>query len=676
MNHSFFILERRLMKAYLLPIFILSLLLFVACKKRLVDDRTGTDFQLKSSLGEQQTRFPFHFVTDLEGKKEGLLNNLDKKGMELREGRLHFTDPKAELFIGGDLSDRGSDSIKIRRMLADLKTRHPGRVHIIWGNRELNKLGMLYVMPLLEKMGTHSYMAGGAGSDPKTQLELFDLLSKYGNWLMQQGIYVEPGKDPQKALEKANTPERRLDWFFEQIGCNNCLDYHQQELTELSGREVSRREAAEDYLKSLDPKKGEFYKFLEMGQFMVTKERNLMVHGQVNMENFGLVPGNNQREARVEDWVNGLNGWGRAKLKQIKMGYEKKTSASLQAIKELAQYSDTVWDYGLGKGFANETSVVYAYRQKEGNNFRLPEYDTINTLRSQGYSTLIVGHSPAGNVPIPLKADDFMQIMGDTSYGKDRAGTVSFNEKGEVKMTGTTNEGHYITTRVSPFKDGPVGKTYKGATVIGEIGKDVLLTFKYNADYSFEEIPIHRSEVNPQELKIPYYNYNHTKLAQRGELIQVLADKEIPIWTLQELTEAAKKRRVIYLSTESTHGNIGRQERATAVNEAKALIDGLSSSKYTIMTNGSNQGIEAEINQYARSKGFEVVAALAETAVPQNISEHIRAATIIAEGSQDKGLNLINHLKKINGKAVFIGGGPQVAEQIDLSLKLFSEHFD
>ncbi len=659
------------MRGYLLYIFIFILTLFAACKKRLVDERLGTQFQIKSSMDSSIHQFPYQFVTDLEGKKEGLLNDLASKGLQFKEGQLHFIDPKAELFIGGDLSDRGTDSIKIRRMIADLKSRHPDRVHIVWGNRELNKLGMLYVMPLIETLSNHNLMGWFYQSTPEKQFELLDLIGKYSEWLITKG-YVGPpteaGKDP---LKEANTPERRVEWFFEEIGCKNCLEYHQQELSELSGREVSRREAAEDYLKSLDPKKGEFYKFLEMGKFAVTKGRTIMVHGQINMGNFGIVPGRNSRQTDVNQWVEELNSWGAKKLADIKKGYKKKTQKSILAIKELAHYSDTVWDYGLGKGFANEASVVYAYRQKERNNFRLPEPEMINTLRSQGYSTLIVGHSPAGNIPLPLKADDFLQIMGDTSYGKNRSGTVSFDGLGQVRMQGTTGEGHKVTTEVSPYRDSPIGKTYKEASIIGEVGGDHFLTFRYTTNYKFEEVLVPKSQIDPNSLRIPFYNYDHTKLMQRGEVIQVLADKDIPVHKLLDLQEKVfEGRRVVFISSENIQNPLGEAEASSALKEVKSLIDKLDPKSHAIMTNGSLSGIEAEINRHAKRKGFQVVGAIAETAVPQNLSPDITSAAFIAEGSQDKGLNLMNYLRKVGGLAVFIGGGPQVAEQIDLGYKL------
>ena len=44
-----------------------------------------------------------------------------------------------ELVFGGDVCDRGPGDLRITSEILDLKERYPNRVHIILGNRDVNK---------------------------------------------------------------------------------------------------------------------------------------------------------------------------------------------------------------------------------------------------------------------------------------------------------------------------------------------------------------------------------------------------------------------------------------------------------------------------------------------------------------------------------------------------------
>jgi hypothetical protein len=44
---------------------------------------------------------------------------------------------------GGDLFDRGPGDIRLSRLLVDFKQRHPSRVFLLMGNRDINKIRFL-----------------------------------------------------------------------------------------------------------------------------------------------------------------------------------------------------------------------------------------------------------------------------------------------------------------------------------------------------------------------------------------------------------------------------------------------------------------------------------------------------------------------------------------------------
>ncbi len=649
---------------YILTLMIIGLLLgSLSCKQR----RTPLTVKIFDGVIPAKDPYPNKFVTDLEGRSEGLLNNLKERGLELVNGQLEFIEGHTKLFVGGDLSDRGADCIKIRRWLISLKQRHPDRVRIIWGNRELNKLGLLYVLPLLQTMSTTAYMPWVHERGGKSLKEMTDLLQDFMNWAAKKSAQSEA-----RQQSPFNSAENITEWFFEKIGCENCLKYHQQELEELWGRKSSKKEAAEDYIRSLDPKKGEFFKFLELGQFVSTEGRTIMAHGQLGSDNIGLVPGVDRKYPKIEEWVQALNTWGTDHLKNIKKNFHNNFSKSIASLKDLVQYGDSVWDIGLKKGYANEFSVVHATRNKEGNNFRLPSRETIHTLKQQGFFTLIVGHSPAGNVPLTLRGNDFLQIMADTSYGVNGKGTVGFDSLGQLELSGTLRTGELIKARVSPFIDSPIGKLHKGAHVIGRgvAQRYSHYSFRYNADFSYQEFGTPES-LDYKNTQMPYFNYNHTRLAHRSDLIEFLEMAEIPALTLKELKEQFfKEKRPLFISTdtfdrfESMHGDKNAREAM------ESLLRHLDPKEFTLITHGTKNGLEERLHSLARKRGFEVVAALSDTAIPQYVNRNISAVTLLAESTHDLNLNVLNLLKQTDGKAVFIKGGPQTSVQIELAEKL------
>jgi hypothetical protein len=83
------------------------------------------------------------YVTDVEGNLEFWEKYITHSKVLYRDiggdNSLHLRD-NCQFVYGGDSCDRGIGDIQVIRELVQLKDRYPERVHLIMGNRDINKL--------------------------------------------------------------------------------------------------------------------------------------------------------------------------------------------------------------------------------------------------------------------------------------------------------------------------------------------------------------------------------------------------------------------------------------------------------------------------------------------------------------------------------------------------------
>ena len=82
------------------------------------------------------------YVTDIEGNLEYFHRYVSLSEVVRFDGQgaLELTHEQAYFVHGGDLIDKGPGDIRLSRLLVALKERYPDRVHLLVGNRDLNKL--------------------------------------------------------------------------------------------------------------------------------------------------------------------------------------------------------------------------------------------------------------------------------------------------------------------------------------------------------------------------------------------------------------------------------------------------------------------------------------------------------------------------------------------------------
>ena len=78
-------------------------------------------------------------VSDVHGYRDDLVAGLAKEGLVDRAGTWRGGD--AQLWVLGDLTDRGPDGIGVVDLVMSLQEQAPGQVHMLMGNHEILALG-------------------------------------------------------------------------------------------------------------------------------------------------------------------------------------------------------------------------------------------------------------------------------------------------------------------------------------------------------------------------------------------------------------------------------------------------------------------------------------------------------------------------------------------------------
>lgn len=604
-----------------------------------------------------------HFVTDLEGRNDRL-QQLIAAGKLRRSGNtldfVHPNDPHERLVFGGDLVDRGVNSIEVTEQLVDLKRRYPQRVTLLWGNRDLNKIGMLHDLPLLEKK---------VSGDFERWVEVKLAASATG------ANTATGTRRRAKLLAQMNSLEHRVDYWLESHSAPGALELHRKELSARAGHEVSAREAAQDYVDRIRPG-GTFFEYLRLGQLMHVDRNAVFVHGGITDENFGRVPGRTERANNVFEWERQLNAWGHAELVQVEHAV-KSQGLGKHVPQKIVDYGDAIWDPTAVAGankrgvvFMNDFSVIYAARQREDGNFRVPQQATIEWLKRSGVDTVMLGHSPVGDVPTPLKADGFLQVMGDTSYGGARAGsTITLGADGGVWVSGHTTQGGAVTYRAAAKRSPYVGMVTEGGyTVVGRTrinGTTQYLLTKYYDGYKIAEKQVTRTELQALKPRQASLAVSQELVKQRDVLLQSLSEKGKRILELPEVANNVIGDKVpIVISGASRFGQYPAAPEVVEA-EVRALVRTLDQTRVVLITGGTDNGVEKIVHQVAKEFNVRVVGFIHEGAVPGEINL-VRDVVLAGARNQwvDPLLAALELAKRKSGMAVFVGGGGVVKEGI------------
>ncbi|CAK9011972.1 Serine/threonine-protein phosphatase [Durusdinium trenchii] len=310
------------------------------------------------------------FLTDAEGH----LGHWERQVrfsevLEARNGadgalELRFREPheQSRFVFGGDVVDHGPGDMRIANALVDFKQRHPDRVWLLAGNRDLNKL----------------YLRG----------VLRDLFKR----------------DPRGAVDVLKTTLKR------KMGAPHAFEQRRLELGQIRGEsEVSDLDVVQSFQESVEPG-GFMLRFLQNAQLGLVLGDTLFVHGAVPQRGLGFVPGQEDRAPGPLTWMDRLNVFFRAEIDRF--AHDRSDG------RDLIEYSRPGGFDGRGVVYNSWLESVFSSVPAE-----IPEA-VVSFLSRDGICRVLSGHRPHGDTPTVIRdaSRRLSVVTSDISYAdKDAA---------------------------------------------------------------------------------------------------------------------------------------------------------------------------------------------------------------------------------------------------------------
>lgn len=388
------------------------------------------------------------FVTDVEGDLSYFLRYCERsKVVAWRNEGLVFRDPSSHFVCGGDVFDHGDDITFARALLA-FHDAHPSRVHLILGNRDINK--MAFGGPVERALSEINL------SPSDTQRIAFPFTlpcaansAKY----LPYAEYLEAND-----LPSVTTRATFIQWALAyKMGAAKAFGHRRNELQRLCGEVVSDDDVAQSFIDAARPG-GVYYEYLRRGKIAEILDGALFVHGGVVDENVGFVPegpmlmgsaplvrGRNimLEHGTAEEWLDALNSLKEDSFRRWAMGDDGMF---------LRQYAFPVT-------VVPHSVVVHALVGTHG-----PRYlglSAVEFLNRSGVVTVCGGHQPAGDIPSTVQQPGLFSLAADNSYcgGNGTRGAsvveVLLEDDGSVLIHGLRADGapyEFVAT------DTPVGR--------------------------------------------------------------------------------------------------------------------------------------------------------------------------------------------------------------------------
>lgn len=126
-------------------------------------------------------------ISDIHGHRDDLVRSLRSEG--LIDAGEHWSGGEDQLFVLGDLLDRGPDGIGVIRLVRRLQEEAPGQVHVLLGNHEVLALGMWLhpdegYLPVWQRNGGIARDQAGLTPDDVAWLSRLPAMARIGSDLL------------------------------------------------------------------------------------------------------------------------------------------------------------------------------------------------------------------------------------------------------------------------------------------------------------------------------------------------------------------------------------------------------------------------------------------------------------------------------------------------------------
>ena len=282
------------------------------------------------------------YVTDVEGNLDFwrrfcvVSDGIDDSASSL--DNLRLKDSSCHLVVGGDSVDKGPGDLRFLRSIMNLKQKFPSQVHLVLGNRDINKLRLLAELSSAHMLGAdidegvYWRQRNGPEQQPATPCTFLSALGS-------------PGED---------TVANRLRYMLaDNMGSPRAWEFRRQELaamrhdalsaeasgdvveptggsggpkTAVAATAVSDGDVLASYLDSLLRPDGLMRSYLEHGQLAVRLGDALFVHGALHPDALGTVPagrigtdgrgGGARRLEDVDEWIHDLNTFASTQMRE------------------------------------------------------------------------------------------------------------------------------------------------------------------------------------------------------------------------------------------------------------------------------------------------------------------------------------------------------------------------
>eukprot|EP00931_Biecheleriopsis_adriatica_P086716 TRINITY_DN61326_c0_g1_i1.p1 TRINITY_DN61326_c0_g1~~TRINITY_DN61326_c0_g1_i1.p1 ORF type:complete len:903 (+),score=182.54 TRINITY_DN61326_c0_g1_i1:337-2709(+) len=350
--------------------------------------------------------------------------------------------------------------------MVKLKRKYPGHVHLLLGNRDINKMKLTSEIDPSE-LKEFRHVQAEKRSDGRTRPAGKDFIAEF----VAKRRELDVGAVTDKLIDENSTAAIKLQYIFNhRMNSKGEFEFRRQELAELnncSQAEINDDEVAASYKKALGHG-GWTREYLRNGQLGILIGDALFVHGQIIGNDFnpaktryvdkdgvawsvGVVPDREEREKDVKEWLKLLNDWGR---KQVQDWEENPTWYSPPTAEGRRRGGEDLMNYG--EAHTKVPSVIYCrWLTQECMPLPYPQ-ELSEYLEAQDIRYVVVGHTPHGNAPTLFHSDGVTVVMCDTSYSKAGSNTafkgdnrgqavsvVSFQE-GLCSVKGRTHTGQII----------------------------------------------------------------------------------------------------------------------------------------------------------------------------------------------------------------------------------------